>query len=157
PSPTRLPARPRDRLEEPEMTDVRYAKKTWPEIQGYVARDAVVIVPTAAMEEHGPHLPVDTDIVLGAEVATRAAQTAKHPTLVMPPLWVGWETHHMDFPGTIDMPWDAFIRYGLHVTRSLVHHGFRRIVILNSHGSNRPLIEVIARQTVIDAPHTHCV
>lgn len=139
------------------MTDVRYAKKTWPEIQEYVAKDAVVIVPTAAMEEHGRHLPVDTDIVLGEEVAMRAARAATHPTLVMPPLWVGWESHHMDFPGTIDMPWDAFVRYGLHVTRSLTYHGFRRILILNSHGSNRPLIEVIARQTVVDAPNTHCI
>lgn len=139
------------------MNEVEYRKLTWPEIQDAVANEALVIVPTAAMEEHGHHLPLDTDIVLGETIALRAARQAKHQVLVMPPLWVGYEAHHMDFPGTIDVDWDVFVRYALCVTSSLVRHGFRKIVILNSHGSNRPLIEVIARDTVVKHPEAMCV
>ncbi len=136
--------------------EVRYAKLTWPEIQSYAQRDALVIVPTAAVEEHGHHLPLDTDVLIGETIALRAARRAGHPTLVMPPQWVGFEAHHMDFPGTIDVDWDIFVRYALCVTRSLARHGFKRILILNSHGSNRPLIEIVARQTVIEHPDVLC-
>ncbi|MFS8533270.1 creatininase family protein [Sphaerobacter thermophilus] len=135
---------------------VRYEKRTWPEIQEFVRRDAVVVIPTAAVEEHGHHLPLDTDVLIASHIATQAALRASHPCLVMPTIWIGYEGHHMDFPGTIDADWDLFIRYGLTVTRSLAHHGFRRMIVLNGHGSNRPLIEVIARQTVIERPDTLC-
>lgn len=138
------------------MKEIRYAKLTWPEIQEHAAQDALIIIPTAAMEEHGRHLPLDTDIVLGETIALRAARRANHPTLVMPPVWIGYEAHHMDFPGTIDIDWDTFIRYGLCITSSLARHDFRRILILNSHGSNRPLIEVIARQTTVRYPQVLC-
>lgn len=139
------------------MREVEYRKLTWPEIQDAVANDAIVIVPTAAMEEHGHHLPLDTDIVLGETIALRAARQAEQQVLVMPPLWVGYEAHHMDFPGTIDVDWDIFVRYALCVTSSLVRHGFRKIMILNSHGSNRPLIEIVARDTVVRHPEAMCV
>ena len=140
----------------PDAREVRYAKLTWPEVQAYAEQDALVIIPTAAVEEHGHHLPLDTDVLIGETIALRAAQRANHPTLVMPPQWIGFEAHHMDFPGTIDVDWDTFVRYGLCVTRSLARHGFKRMLILNSHGSNRPLIEIVARQTVIEHPDTLC-
>lgn len=139
------------------MNEVEYRKLRWPQIREAAVNDAVVIVPTAALEEHGHHLPLDTDILLGETIALRAAREAKDQVLVMPPLWVGYEAHHMDFPGTIDVDWDIFIRYARCVTSSLVRHGFRRIVILNSHGSNRPLIEVVARDTVVQHPEAMCV
>lgn len=135
---------------------VRYEKCTWPEIKEYVAQDAVIVIPTAAVEEHGRHLPLDTDLLIAEHIATEAAQQANHPCLVMPAVWIGYESHHMDFPGTIDVDWELFVKYGLTITRSLAHHGFRRMLILNSHGSNRPLIEVIARQTIVERPDTLC-
>jgi creatinine amidohydrolase len=139
------------------MSEIEYRKLTWPQVQEAAANDAVVIIPTAALEEHGPHLPVDTDILLGETIALRAARKADHQVLVMPPMWIGYEAHHMDFPGTIDVDWDLFVRYAVCVTTSLVRHGFRRLVILNSHGSNRPLIEIVARDTVVRHPETMCV
>lgn len=138
------------------MKQIRYEKCTWPEIKEFVAQDALVIIPTAATEEHGHHLPLDTDSLITSHVAYEAARRSDHPCLVMPTVWIGFESHHMDFPGTIDVDWELFIKYGLSITRSLAHHGFTRMLILNGHGSNRPLIEVIARQTVINHPHTFC-
>ena len=139
------------------MTEVEYRKLTWPDVHEAAREGAIVVVPTAAMEEHGHHLPLDTDVVLGETIALRAARASQRRVLVLPPIWIGYETHHMDFPGTIDVDWDLFVRYLLSVTRSLAHHGFERIVVLNSHGSNRPLIETAARQTVVENPDTMCV
>lgn len=136
--------------------ETRYEKHTWPEIQRLVAADALVLIPTAAVEEHGPHLPLDTDAVIASHVAHEAARRARHPAVVMPTVWIGYESHHMDFPGTIDVPWDLFVHYGLAITRSLAHHGFRRMLLVNGHGSNRPLIEIIARQTIVERPDTLC-
>jgi creatinine amidohydrolase len=136
--------------------EVRYEKRTWPEIKRYAEQDAVIIIPTAAVEEHGHHLPLDTDALITYHVATEAAKRSAIPTLVMPTVWIGYESHHMDFPGTIDVSWELFIKYGLTITKSLAHHGFRRMLILNGHGSNRPLIEVIARQSVVESPDILC-
>lgn len=58
---------------------VRYEKRTWPEIQEFVRRDAVVVIPTAAVEEHGHHLPLDTDVLIASHIATQAALRASHP------------------------------------------------------------------------------
>lgn len=136
--------------------ETRYEKHTWPEIKELVAQEAVVVIPTAAVEEHGHHLPLDTDALIVAHIAHEAAKRSSHPAVVMPTVWIGYESHHMDFPGTIDVTWDLFIRYGLTITHSLAHHGFTRMIIINGHGSNRPLIEVIARQAVVDRPDTLC-
>ncbi len=138
------------------MTQIRYEKCTWPEIQEFAAKNAVVIIPTAATEEHGYHLPLDTDSLITSHVAYGAAERSEHPCLVMPTVWIGFESHHMDFPGTIDVDWELFIKYGLSITRSLARHRFKRFLILNGHGSNKPIIEVIARQTVIEQPDTFC-
>jgi creatinine amidohydrolase len=138
------------------MKNVRYEKCTWPEIQEFVKQNALVIIPTAATEEHGQHLPLDTDSLICTHVAMEAAKRSDHPTLVTPTVWIGYETHHMDFPGTIDVDWELFVKYGLSITRSLAHHGFKRMIILNGHGSNQALIELIARQTVVDYPDAFC-
>lgn len=133
-----------------------YEKMTWPEIKAAAERDVVVLVPIGAIEEHGHHLPLDTDVVIARGICHAAARRVPGQVLVMPPLWFGYESHHMDFPGTIDIPGQVFVDYGLAVTRSLAHHGFRRILIVNGHGSNRPLIEMIARQTTVERPHVIC-
>ena len=68
----------------------------------------------------------------------------------MPPVIHGYSPHHMDFPGTLSIDGHTFIKYVLDVTKSLAHHGFTRILIVNGHGSNTPFCEVIARLTVVE-------
>lgn len=138
------------------MRRLQYEKLTWPEIKEAVQRDVVVLIPTGAIEEHGHHLPLDTDVVIARGICMEAARRLPDQVLVMPPLWFGYETHHMDFHGTIDIPWQLFVQYGMAVTLSLAHHGFRRLLIVNGHGSNRPLVELIARQTTVERPHVLC-
>ena len=115
--------------------------------------EQVVIIPFASIEQHGPHLPVDVDLRLAREVCLRAARRNAN-CLVMTPMAFGFEPHHMAWPGTIDVDWDVLIRYGVCVVSSLARHGFRRILIINGHGSNRPIMEMIMRLAQVQHPES---
>lgn len=138
------------------MEKLQYEKLTWPEVQQAVAEDKLILIPMGAIEQHGLHLPLDTDVVIAREVCMRAAKLARGKALVMPPIMFGFEAHHMDFPGTINISWDNLVRFGLDITSSLAHHGFKRMLLVNGHGSNTPLVEMIARMTVIQNPGVLC-
>jgi creatinine amidohydrolase len=130
-----------------------YERLKWPEIREAARADAVIIIPFASIEQHGPHLPVDVDLRLAREVCVRAA--GRNPNcLVMTPMAFGFEPHHMAWPGTIDVDWDVLIRYGVCVVSSLARHGFKRILIINGHGSNRPILEMIVRLAQVQHPET---
>jgi creatinine amidohydrolase len=126
-----------------------YAYLSWPEIRQAVADDVVVIVPTAMTEQHGPHLPLDVDIRLCTEVCHRAAAGMPGEVLVTPPVNFGYAPHQMDFPGSLGVDAQTMVDYVLGVTTSLVHHGFKHILIVNGHGSNWPFVETAARLTVV--------
>ncbi len=127
----------------------RYEELTWPEINEAVAQEKVVILPIGSVEEHGHHLPLDVDIKLSSSVAYEAGRRAPQDILVLPPAHFGYTHHVMDFPGTINIEPETFVRYLLDITRSVAYHGFKRIIILNGHGSNHPLMEQVGRQCIL--------
>src|ERR1700761_863428 len=109
-------------------------------------RDAIVILPVASLEQHGPHLPVEVDSMLGETVAVRAArQIAERgqDAIVLPVLWTGLSEHHMSFGGTVTLDFPAFAAVVEGVCRSVLRHGFRRIVLLNAHGGNENALRTI--------------
>jgi creatinine amidohydrolase len=124
---------------------------TWPEIKDAAAADCVAVVPVATIEDHGLHLPVDTDLLLCATVCDQAVSRASGRAVLVPPINHGFSPHHMDFPGPITIGAHTFIRYGVDVCKSLAHHGFKRILIVNGHGSNTPFADIIARLTVVES------
>ncbi|MCL4535429.1 MAG: creatininase family protein [Bacteroidetes bacterium] len=126
-----------------------YASLTWPEVNEAVAADRLVIMPTGMTEQHGPHLPLDVDVRLCTEVCHRAAERLAGEALVTPPVSFGYAPHQMDFPGSLGVDAQAFVDYTLGVTMSLVHHGFRHILLVNGHGSNWPFVETVARLTIV--------
>ncbi len=128
-----------------------YERLTWPQIREAAQADKVVVIPFASIEQHGPHLPVDVDLRLASEVCRRAVERSEH-ALLMTPMAFGFEPHHMAWPGTIDVDWDVLIRYGVCVVSSLVRHGFKRVLIINGHGSNRPILEMIVRLAQVKHP-----
>jgi creatinine amidohydrolase len=83
-------------------------------------------------------------------VCETAVSRAADRAVLVPPINHGFSPHHMDFPGPITIGAETLIRYGVDVCKSLAHHGFSRILIVNGHGSNTPFIDVIARLTVVE-------
>ena len=135
-----------------EEGPLRYERLTWPEVRRAAGEDRVALVPVATLEDHGPHLPVDTDLRIVSEICERAAARAPDRMVLLPAIPHGYDPHHMDFPGAITIGWDTFVRYCTDVGRSLAHHGFRRMLFLNGHGSNQNLVETAARLVMVDRP-----
>ncbi|WBV43621.1 creatininase family protein [Pseudoroseomonas cervicalis] len=125
----------------------RWERLTAPELRALAARDALVLLPVASLEQHGPHLPVWTDSLIGHAACLRAAALASDlPVVVLPPMWLGLSEHHLPFGGTISLDYDAMHRVLRGVCRSLKAQGFGRLFLVNSHGGNIDPLAVAARE-----------
>jgi creatinine amidohydrolase len=141
----------------PSEPRYRYAELTWPQVAEAVERDPVCVIPVATLEDHGYHLPIDTDVRIAETLAERAvaertAAGAEPAALLLPTVTHGYTPHHMDFPGPITIDWKLFVDYLLEIARSLHRHGFRRFLFVNGHGSNVPLVEMAARLVMVELP-----
>jgi creatinine amidohydrolase len=119
---------------------------TWEEVNVAVGEQCVVVVPVAAIEQHGPHLPIDMDNLAVIRVAERAAARAPDSLVCAPPIHYGFNEHNMDFPGTITIQMETLLNFAFEVGQSLAAQGFTRIVWLNGHGSNGPIYNLVARK-----------
>jgi creatinine amidohydrolase len=119
---------------------------TWPAVAA-ASKDIPVVVPIAAVEQHGRHLPVFTDSMLLGEVVRRASEALGDRVIWTPLLWLGNSHHHLDFPGTLTAAPRTYLDLLGDLIDNLVVHGFRRIVLLNGHGGNI----VPAQQAVFEA------
>jgi creatinine amidohydrolase len=120
---------------------------SWEQIEPLAVPETVVIVPTAAIEQHGRHLPIETDCRIVESVSQRAAEQVadRINVLVTPPVAFGVSGYHMGFAGTLTLTMGTFITVVEEICESLVHHGFQRIVVLNGHGGNHDPIKIAAR------------
>jgi len=134
----------------PKAEPWRYEKLTWPEINDAVAKRLPVIVPIGSVEQHGPHLPLDVDLVCPVGIAAGAGKEIADKLLVLPVVAYGYTGHVMDFPGTINTDFEHFMHQVLDITKSLAYHGFKKIVLLNGHGSNMPNLDLVARRTNLE-------
>src|SRR5690554_2034252 len=131
-------------------TEYRYNRLTWAEMNEAIAMQQVVLLPTGSTEQHGRHLPRDVDVFMAESVCLEVGRRAPDKVLVRPPIAYGLNLHHIDFPGTIHIEPEVFIAFGLNITKSVAYHGFEKILLVNGHGSNTPLIDLIARKTVLE-------
>jgi creatinine amidohydrolase len=129
--------------------EYRYNRLTWAELDQAIALQKVVILPTGSTEQHGKHLPLDVDLFLCESVCLEVGRRAPDRVLVLPPIAYGLNLHHIDFPGTIHIEPEVFIAFCLNVTKSAAYHGFEKILLVNGHGSNMPLVDLVARKTVL--------
>jgi creatinine amidohydrolase len=125
---------------------VLLAELNWPQIKAIV-NDLPVVIPIAAVEQHGRHLPVFTDSMLLGEVVRRAALVLGDRVIWTPLLWLGNSHHHLDFAGTLSAAPRTYLDLLADLIDNLVGHGFRRVIILNGHGGNI----VPAQQAVFEA------
>jgi creatinine amidohydrolase len=101
-----------------------------------LSKDTPVVVPIAALEQHGRHMPVFTDSMLLGEVVERAAPRLGERVLWAPLFWLGNSHHHMDFAGTLSASPRVYLDVLGDLLDNLIAHGFRRLVLLNGHGGN---------------------
>lgn len=128
------------------MTDTRFQmeKMTWREVESRLADPtAVVIVPIASTEQHGPHLPLSTDAIIGEELSCRIAHQLDN-ALVAPTVRPGVSPFHRDFAGSLSIPAKCLMSLLRHLVFSLEQHGAAHIVLLPSHGGNFPPINTLA-------------
>lgn len=115
---------------------------TWPEAREAAQRDAVVLIPVGATEQHGHHLPLGTDTLNVAFIAKRAARATG--AVMVPALALGVSQNHRAFPGTLSLTPRTLISVLTEVVDSLYANGFRRFIFVNGHGGNNATIDVAA-------------
>jgi creatinine amidohydrolase len=122
---------------------------TWPEARVAASNGGrVVLLPVGAIEQHGPHLPVDVDNRIVVWLCNEAARRRPDLILSTPPIHYGFNEHNMGFPGTITVAIEHFINYVFDVCHSFVRQGHTRIVLINGHGSNAMPCALVARRIV---------
>lgn len=109
-------------------------------------RRAVVLLPLAATEQHGPHLPLATDRLIAQAISHTTSQQRPDKVLVLPCPPVGYSQHHRAFAGTLSVAHDTLIRYAHEMIDGVVADGFDRILMLNAHGGNQALGGVLQEQ-----------
>lgn len=132
------------------MSKYRYEELTWPEMRDAIVRQPVVLLPFGTVEDHGPHLPLNTDNVIVEAVCLEAARRARGEMLVMPVVAYGLNEHHMDFPGTVSVEMQTLLAYVADVAISVARHGLTHVLIVNGHGSNASIADLAARRVVLE-------
>ena len=120
---------------------------TSPEIAALPKEKAVVVLSVASVEQHGPHLPVITDSLVGQTILGLALERLDPAAQVwvVPPLCYGKSNEHRPFAGTLTLSAQTLAAVVRDVALSVARAGFRRLVLLNSHGGNPPVLDYIAR------------
>jgi creatinine amidohydrolase len=114
---------------------MQLAHLTWSAI-AKLCKDLPVVVPIAAIEQHGHHLPLATDSLLLGEIVRRADERLAERVVWTPLQWLGNSEHHLDFPGTLTAAPRTYLDLLTELQSNLIQHGFRRIVLLVGHGGN---------------------
>jgi creatinine amidohydrolase len=130
----------------------------WPEIEAKLKVTDTAILPCGAIEQHGPHLPVDVDYYDAVYMAKAIAMQCKAPKpFVLPPLPYGVSYHHSEFKGTLSVTNNALSALVYDIGMSLAHNGIRKIILLNGHGDNKPTLTYAAQMINRDAKIFVCV
>ncbi len=111
------------------LRTVRLHELRWPEVEAHLEDDDVALVPVGATEQHGRHLPLLVDTGW-AEAASELAAKREN-AVVAPVVPYGWSPHHMGYPGTVTLGAATLQAVIEDIGRSLIHHGFRRLIVVN--------------------------
>ena len=118
---------------------------TWPDFQRLDPDATVAILPVAATEQHGPHLPVGVDDIINEGVVAAAMPLMPDSALVLPGSHVGKSNEHLAFPGTLTFSAETLIRLWTEIGLSVARAGVRKFVMLNSHGGQPQIMDIVAR------------
>jgi creatinine amidohydrolase len=113
---------------------MQYGERKWTEIGDLTNK--IVVLPLGSLEQHGHHLPILTDSMIGGEIIRRAEAELGDDALFLPMLWVGASDHHQAFAGTVSLSNDVYVKVLIAILESVIGNGFRRILMVNAHGGN---------------------
>ncbi|MCC7359286.1 MAG: creatininase family protein [Anaerolineales bacterium] len=134
---------------------VQLERLSSPEV-AQAAKDAqgIVIIPVGAVEVHGPHLPVGTDTAETYAIALRAGEAAGVPTT--PPIWFGNSRMFLDFPGTLSVRPEVLKEFIKDVALSLIRHGFDKVIVLDGHGGNYGILDLLVEELHLETQALAC-
>ena len=120
---------------------------TWKQVEALSKEDTLLVLPTAAIEQHGHHLPLATDTLIGNLLLGRALELlpADFPIYALPPVCYGKSNEHIGFPGTLSVSAATLMAVLRDLGASIHAAGFRKLVFFNTHGGNSSLIDIMAR------------
>jgi creatinine amidohydrolase len=123
-----------------------WAEMTWPDFRRADMKKVIAVLPLAAIEQHGPHLPVGVDAFLNDGYLQRAAAKVPDnlPVLFLPLQAVGVSGEHAEYPGALTLSAETAIRAWTEIGDSVARAGCRKLVVMNSHGGNVPAIDAAA-------------
>ena len=119
----------------------------WPQIAQDDAAQWVAVLPLAATEQHGPHLPLGTDVMIAEAYLARVREMLPDDSrvLILPVQPVGISTEHLSFPGTLTLPADVALKSWTAIGESVARSGIRKLVIVTSHGGNSAAMSIVAQ------------
>ena len=124
-----------------------FAYLNWKQVDALPRESTLLILPTAAIEQHGPHLPLATDTLINNLLLGRALEKlpGELPVYALPPVHYGKSNEHIGFPGTLSVSASTFMAVLHDLGASVSAAGFKKLVLYNTHGGNTSLIDVMAR------------
>lgn len=124
-----------------------WAEIRWPEIAPAEAARWIAVLPLAATEQHGPHLPVETDVMIGEAYLARVRELLPDtiPATFLPLQPVGISTEHIHYPGTLTLPTEVALRCWMALGESVARAGLRKLVMVTSHGGNSAAMSLVAQ------------
>jgi len=128
---------------------IYFSDQSWPKLKEAVEKNTLIIFPIGQTEEHGMHLPVKTDAFIAEKIAEKVAEKIKNeiPVLVMPTVWSGYSMKAVTrWPGTIRLKPETFMNMVFDICGSLIEMGFRKIMLISSHGNHTGMLRAVVRK-----------
>lgn len=131
---------------------MKFHETPWTELKNVDKESTLLLFPVGSCEQHGPHLPTFTDSLEAQAVAEGVESRMSDRVLMLPTLWVGASEHHLPFGGTLTVRTETHITLLIELLQPLLADGYRRLLILNSHGGNTDTIHVALRRLQQEFP-----
>src|SRR6204780_426305 len=125
-----------------------WAEMSWRDFPAADMSKVVAVLPVAAIEQHGPHLPVGVDMLINEGYLAWAVGRIPDdmPVLILPVQAIGKSNEHTEYPGTLTFSMETVTRAWTEIGDSVARPGCRKLIFINSHGGNVPVIDVVARE-----------